>query len=823
MPGEPTHPPAAVLAAGLLPPWLELTAATAAEISALLAEQLDGQALWDPHQDLPWRREEALRSGRVELPRWRPPATELLAAHEPALLEAWEQAMVRYSPAMIRAQAASLPDLQAFRALGPLEGRLVVGSLPAPGGPFTWQVPPRVWVAGPRAAAWREVIRATGWYQLDPETPDLLVLDADPLDVDRTRLPWCGTVIAVGSADPVDLLEVAAGVTPWASALAGVPRPFEEWWDAVLHQGLHHNLPLDCALAWLVPEAVVAGIGMALTLTATPSESHAEPVELNLGPPDSGAEPPEPGGRERPTEPAVDRRRLITALYQDDHELRGLLPPERELTLGVRIAIPELGEVAADSGIARPDTDEAVALLDIEVRSEVWPTPQRGRIGLRLDRLDEPSDATGWRFTSPPTGSTLAMVIDVSYAGRLLQRATLTAPVREFPLPGDRVRLAVQQTSAGASPSSVATASDVLLDATASEVRRWRSDGPRVTLAGLGDLLDRIELRSSQVLGRDQPPAALDHPDALALLIDLARTGADLRDLLDPLDLGTAVVTTLIVEEQSPILPLELVYDAEPPALSAELCEHAAAPPPSGARCDRAGRAVVCPYAFWGLTRTIIRDVLLGPGIDRTPPPRLALRPVLYAATSIADRDAPDHEVPSATLEQAATALFGTVQRATSWSDWRTRVRRARPELLVLLAHTELAGADAVIEISRSRQGWPSVLRRPDIRPELLGRPGDPPPLVLLVSCASAVLDDRSGSLAGTLTSRGAAAVVGLLSKLSGAQGARVGVSLLEALHDGRGADLATALTAARRRLLADGLLIGLLVVAHGQIDVGLG
>lgn len=819
MAGVPPTPPAAVLAAGLLPPWLDPATTTAEEIASLLIEQLDGQALWDPHQDQPWHREEALATGRIQLPVWQPPAPDLLAAHVPDILAAWEQAVDRYSPGMVRVQTRSLPDLRALRSLGPLDGRLVVGSLPARGGPFTWQVPPRIWVAGPRAEAWQEVVRRSGWYQLDAEVPDLLVVDADPLELDRTHLPWCGTVIAVGNAPAADLLDVAGSVTPWASVLAGVPRPFEEWWDAVLHQGLHHNLPLDCALAWLVPDAVVAGVGIALTLTATPSESHAEPVELDLGPREAGIEPPET----HEPEPAADRRRLITAFHSGERELRTLLPPEHELTLSVRIAIPKRGEVAADTAIASPETDEPVVKLEIEARSEVWPTPQRGQVSLRLDRPDEPSDATGWRLTTPASGSTLLVVIDVSYAGRLLQRATLTAPVRDFPLPGDLVRLAVQQTSAGPTPTTVATTSDVLLDATAAELTRWQRDDARIGLGGLPAVLNRIELGASRVLGREQPPTRLDHPEALELLIDLARIGADLRELIDPLDVRDAPVVTLIVDEHSRILPLELVYDAEPPRRSARLCEHATDPPPPGQRCDRAGRGVVCPYAFWGPTRTVIRDVLLGPGTQRRPPQQLSLSPVLFAATSRADAGAAADPLPSASLAESAATWFAPVERATSWSDWRVRVGRSRPQLLLLLAHTDVADGEAFIEISRSSRGWPSVLFRPDIGPDLLGRGDGPLPLVMMVSCVSAALGDSSGTIAGTLTSRGAAAVVGLLAQLSGAQGARVGQALLESLHGGRGGDLAAALTDARRRLLAEGFLVGLLVVAHGQIDVGLG
>lgn len=129
----------------------------------------------------------------------------------------------------------------------------------------------------------------------------------------------------------------------------------------------------------------------------------------------------------------------------------------------------------------------------------------------------------------------------------------------------------------------------------------------------------------------------------------------------------------------------------------------------------------------------------------------------------------------------------------------------------MLLAHTEVSAGEASLQI-----GPNSVLLRPDITATMVGNS----PLVLLVACASAVAGDPFGTLAGTLTARGAAAVVGLLTKLSGDHGSRAAVAVLTALCSTSPGSLSSALAMARRNLVAQGLLIGILIVAQGEVDV---
>ena len=80
------------------------------------------------------------------------------------------------------------------------------------------------------------------------------------------------------------------------------------------------------------------------------------------------------------------------------------------------------------------------------------------------------------------------------------------------------------------------------------------------------------------------------------------------------------------------------------------------------------------------------------------------------------------------------------------------------------------------------------------------------------------------GGLPAAFAGNGAAAVVATLTKLTGPHGAQAAGAVVQALFDGAsGHDrLGAAMTAARRRLVDDGLLVGLLLVSHGEIDLPL-
>lgn len=745
---------------------------------------------------------------------------------------AWQRVTERLGAAdFLRVSVFTLDDRRAAMEIGEAAGVRVSPTLsPIDEGDFTWHCPVRVTVGGERMAdrlaELSDLPLAGEYFVVAPDGPaDVCLLDgAEPAPL------GCGTVIAVGAADALQLLGRAAAS---GRVLAvGVPRDDLSWWPEVV-RALAANLPLDCALVSAVPDSLVGGVIEALTATTLDLSHDAQgwhgptttATFLGVGGgrgagPETTAEPP-PTTNGEPPAVTPDPRRLVVEFRDGRRRLRTVLPPQRQLTLEVSIAVPAKGQPAGSVPIEAPPDAEEVVTLDVVADSELWPEPQQAQLVWPVHDHTQPSTSAVFALTTPDAGRAVAITITVLYRGRQLQRAVVTAAVREAAVPGERVRVLVQRTSTPPQPALLTTAAEVSLDATGSELRNLVS-GAAIPLSRIEGTLDAFERRLSRTLGVDDAPESLSDPVALALLVDLARQGSGLRDQLAGLGLDGAGAISLLVQPASRLLPLELVYTGQPPRRTGvKLCDHVDQPPPPGQACDRASSRVVCPYAFWALTRTIARTVLV-PGDRALPAPaRLDLQPVLYAASDRADYGADPAARPTEVLARAVAELFGADQvgRVTSWTAWRREVATRQPELLLLLAHTETDAGEASLQIGRK-----SFLARPDISAALVGRA----PLVLLVACASAVAGDEFGTLAGTFTARGAAAVVGLLTKLSGSQGARAAAATLTALlaagraeADGRG--LGLALAQARRDLVSQGLLVGMMLVAHGEIDVEVG
>jgi hypothetical protein len=105
-----------------------------------------------------------------------------------------------------------------------------------------------------------------------------------------------------------------------------------------------------------------------------------------------------------------------------------------------------------------------------------------------------------------------------------------------------------------------------------------------------------------------------------------------------------------------------------------------------------------------------------------------------------------------------------------------------------------------------------------------LGALDRPAPIILLFACDSGLAANAFSSLPGTFVDRGAAAVIASLTKFRGVHAAAAAEAVFIAMHSPgpEGLTLGTAMTAARRALIGQGLLVALLLVAHGEIDVTL-
>lgn len=718
--------------------------------------------------------------------------------------------------------------------------------------------------------------------EADPAQPlDIVFVDADA----ATAAPAATCLVVLGDATSAaerTLQGLAEG--PQAAIVIGAASSDLGWFDDAVRE-MSHDQPLDVALRIASPDAVIAADPSLLPLTAarqwslelvrqlhgqaaddpvvrgesTIERLHAIAVHdafdserggaerqagavreldrqgydtvLHVHRPMSGARPPEPDPAPAvvpapmPEGDAAPARRLIADAWANGKLRSKALLPERVHELRVRIGFPAAGETSAQEAFPENELPAGASVeLMVDATSAALGLHERRPIVLSTADRSVPSTTAVFKFRTPGAGAVADIKILVTYQERPLQEAHYVATVRSRPISGDLARITTVALSSSPEPGNDATPAQLSLEVNGANLERSGSRDA-INLPQIQDLLDNIEQRASRVLADEDAPASLDDGDATELLVQLARLGAKLRAYLDPLRIDDAGTISLLVDATTAILPLELVYEAPAPNTGAKLCEHRTGGRMAGKAeaCADAGKDVVCPYAFWGQQRVIARTLRLrrAPARRAAPEP-LGLSPVLYAAVAHADVGAPANRRPSDLLEKELTSIVGAsrLKRVNDWNDWKTQVRQQHPQLLVLLGHTESLNGETGLEIGRN-----SWLYDPDVDAAYLRDAGAPPPLVVLLACSTGVPRNVFGGLPAAFTGNGAAAVVATLAKLTGPHGARAAASVVQAVFDGAaGATrLGTAMTAARRRLIDDGLLVGLLLVSHGEIDLPLG
>jgi hypothetical protein len=548
--------------------------------------------------------------------------------------------------------------------------------------------------------------------------------------------------------------------------------------------------------------------------------------------------PPPPPPRVEPSlVPAPPRaRRLIADAQVDGRVRRKTLLPKTDHQLLVRIAIPKKADTAAPAAFPEDElpAGQSVTLM-VDVTSAELGLRERLPIVLSTSDRSLPSTTAVFKFRSKAEGSVVDIKILVTHQERPLQEAHYVATVRREPVTGDRARLNAVPLSNSPEPRAGATPADLSLEMNGANLERTSlKRAVDVSFTRTKDIQELLEGKASKVLADLAAPRSINEPAALALLIGLAREGSKLKKALDPLQIGDAKTISLLVDATTAVFPLELVYDRDAPKTSAKLCQHR----PGGSMvgkpqiCRGTGASVVCPYAFWGQHRVIARTIRLNSEPkSRGEAKPLALSPVLYAASKRADADPegaaaprkPKKPIPSDVLQNELGRIFGDpkqVVRAKNWTEWKRKIAEVQPQLLVLLGHTERGEGETLLEI-----GANSWLKDPDIRPEYLHSKNAPLPLVILMACATGKSSNEFGGLTAAFAGSGAGAIVATLTKFRGPQGASAGAAIVGALRakNGRhGASLGSAMTSARQRLLKEGSLVGLLLVAHGEIDLPL-
>lgn len=355
----------------------------------------------------------------------------------------------------------------------------------------------------------------------------------------------------------------------------------------------------------------------------------------------------------------------------------------------------------------------------------------------------------------------------------------------------------------------------LLIGHTDRETRVGSGGGVPAAAQRIADLL-------AQVATRRSTKAGLRSNSTRKLLIELAVEGRDLlNELQDELGpIADASRIQVVSARPDWLLPIELVYGRPAPDENASICENYLADPQScnGKCTPEDSTTVLCPNAFWGLSKTIERH-RFDPSTDEDPGagyvllsldgPKPGHRDIVVKRTRLGASRRVDQEDTEALVK----AIGKGAAVVTSWEQWRRALASKDTQLLVLLPHTD--SQKNVLEIAgeplkRGRIEEPYVTGRRDVKP-----------VVVLFGCRTGgTLGDPAG-FAAVFMRKGASAVFHSSTDLLNVHATELARRLVLSLTrpGPRPQMLSDALTAFRRQAVREGLVAALAISALGDAD----
>lgn len=458
------------------------------------------------------------------------------------------------------------------------------------------------------------------------------------------------------------------------------------------------------------------------------------------------------------------------------------------------------------------------------------------------------STAASFIITTTTTTTSIDARIIVLHRNRVLQTARLPhAVLPPSPVPHRRL-LDVAELETFVSPAAGSLEARRTFDVAfvvnknsdgESRVTHVNEGGAGIVKLSAGTIIEAVE-KISGLLGKivkaPEDFDGLEQTESVGLLAALAYWGRMMRDGLVADSEGLADVldqfqyVQVVSAKPDAYFPFELAYDFPAPKPGAALCPSALlalAMDDPEATCPATHTGdVVCPFGFWGLTRVIERhafhsslnvagDFMVrgGPSYDGNTIP---LGGAVLAASKHVD------EFLKGSIATVATALAtvtGTKHVVEQWEEWVDAVRTERPALLMLLPHTIYNDAYETygLEIGANAQRLAGEIDSTFVPP-----PDARPVIVVLLGCETA----RAGAISyeqfpSRLRLAGAKIVIATLTEVLGRHAAPVAVKLVSELHSPACAERAMGdvMLQLRRKLLRDGLLAVLAVVAFGDAD----
>lgn len=307
----------------------------------------------------------------------------------------------------------------------------------------------------------------------------------------------------------------------------------------------------------------------------------------------------------------------------------------------------------------------------------------------------------------------------------------------------------------------------------------------------------------------------------------LAHQGANaleqLQNQAPDFDARSARYVQVIEAVNSTFVPIELFYDGVAPAIDAPMCPEAGAALARGhcACSQRDQGEVICPLAFWGVSKHIERRKN-APGASQSevripecgPAQKIKLGQPLVALSQNVEK------ADSNRLQTTLATHFGAVHRADNWKAWTELVHKHQPQLQVLLPHSAAClrmPKQLALEINSDELLYAHIT-------PLHVSAHNRQPVILMLGCETGLSSKFPlMNFASKFYAKGALTVLATLSEVRGQYVSRfaeqLAAELLTPGPAGAGKDFASALMTMKRNMLASGNAVGLTLVTYGDIN----
>jgi hypothetical protein len=287
-----------------------------------------------------------------------------------------------------------------------------------------------------------------------------------------------------------------------------------------------------------------------------------------------------------------------------------------------------------------------------------------------------------------------------------------------------------------------------------------------------------------------------------------------------------------IVSNRDDYTPLEFAYTFPPPNSDAKLCPNAKKALKQG-KCQNCFKnkdewqAHVCPFGFWGLSQVIERhnykrkedndrsDYVIRSEPDKNEEPLRVLNNAFFAASNKVDNG---NKGLVKKVNEAIKKNCASLTQASKWNEWKELVSTKKPDNIILIVHLE---EDDNLGVKAFEIG-DELLPITSFDGDYMNADGEKrTPFVILIGCEATDVKAYGFDAASQLIVDGAGIVLSNFTSIRGKHAGNIVIKLVELLKAaaGKEIDFGTIILRLKQQLLAEGLMVSLSLLSHGDAD----